>query len=80
MAAAWRTRYTGLLELLPDIRAALQDEISREDCQSRRVVECLNSDHPGELLDLLEYHVNQDERAAGSRGMYKLHREIDPNG
>lgn len=64
MAATWRTRRVDLDKLLPDIKRNLQDEISLQDHQAGKIVQCLNSDHPGELLDLLEYHVNQDAHTA----------------
>lgn len=64
MTAAWRTRHTELHNLIPDARNALLREVSEKDRQSGRVIECLNSDHPGELLDLLEYHVNQQQHEA----------------
>lgn len=74
MAVAWRTRCTRLLDLLPDVQSALRCDISPEDRQFSQIVACLNSDHPGQLLDLLEYHVNQEARVAGHQTKRLCHQ------
>lgn len=64
MAAAWRTRREELDILLHNVRETLHAGLSAQDRRAGRILECLNSDHPGELLDLLEYYVTRDEQKA----------------